>query len=82
VLSCPLYKEYRDQWYRSIANVSQNKWNFFNRSENDIFILLLQGTGDEFQKIIFPLLLPARIPRKQVALLDGGLIKKDMNLIM
>jgi len=53
VLSCPLYKEYRDQLYRSIANVSQNKWNFFNRSENDIFILLLQGTGDEFQKIIF-----------------------------
>ena len=55
VISCPLYKDYRDQLYRSIANVSNEKWTLTNRSEDDIFILLLQGTGDEFERIIFRL---------------------------
>jgi len=55
VLSCPLHQMDRDQLYRSIANVSQNKWDFSKRSEDETFILLLQGTGDEFQRIVFRL---------------------------
>ena len=53
VILCPLYKDLREKCFKSIFDVSGGKWDLKNRPAKEIFILLMSGTGDEYQKIIF-----------------------------
>ena len=53
VLQCPLYKQLRANLFKSILTISGGKWDLVNRPMEESFVLLMQGTGDEHEKIIF-----------------------------
>ena len=53
VLQCPLYDQLRANLFKSICNISGGKWDLKNRPMEESFVLLMQGTGDEHEKIIF-----------------------------
>ena len=52
---CTLYQVERQSLFQNICNVSNNKWNLNSKSPNDQLILLLAGSGDEFEMEIFKL---------------------------
>ena len=52
---CPKYAQLRNNFYQSILNITATKWNFMTRPPDEVFILLMQGTGDQFESIIFRL---------------------------
>ena len=53
VMRCTCYAEFRKNFYGSVLSVSGEKWDFSKRSSDEVFKLIMQGTGDEFEKIIF-----------------------------
>jgi len=53
LLHCPRYNTLRNNLFNSILNVSGDKWDFKNRASQEVFILLMEGTGDQYEKIIF-----------------------------
>ena len=55
LMHCPRYEALRDKFYSSVRFVSGGKWDFRARSSEEGFSVLMQGTGDEFEKIIFRL---------------------------
>ncbi len=52
-MRCTCYAEFRKNFYGSVLSVSGEKWDFSKRSSDEVFKLIMQGTGDEFEKIIF-----------------------------
>ena len=42
--------------YQKISEVTKNKWNLANLTINDKFIILINGTQDEFQNIVYNIL--------------------------
>jgi hypothetical protein len=55
VMECTRYKVLREKFYYCVAKVSGGKWDFAKRSTLEAFVLIMQGTGDEFELIIFKL---------------------------
>ena len=53
LVECDMYKIYRNNLYHKIADISNNKWNLVKLSKQDCFILLVNGTLDEYQNKIF-----------------------------
>ena len=53
LLSCSKYDTLRSSLFASIYTVSGSKWDLASKSEEERLILLLQGTGDEFENRIF-----------------------------
>ena len=53
LLMCSKYHNIRDMFYASINHLSNGKWNFLSRDHNEVFLLLLQGTGDQYEMEIF-----------------------------
>ena len=52
---CPKYLGLREELYSSIARVSGGKWNLETFTDVEKFILLVAGTGDQFEQEIFSL---------------------------
>jgi len=40
-------------FFDSVMNISKGKWNFRTRNADEVLILLLQGTGDDYEMKIF-----------------------------
>ena len=55
-MSCTRYDALRETFFSSIRLVSGGKWDFRVKSSEEGFSVLMQGTGDEFETIIFNLL--------------------------
>ena len=58
VMKCTRYNSFREEFYFSVASASGasgGKWDFSHRSMEEAFVLILQGTGDEFEVKIFRL---------------------------
>ena len=53
VTQCPLYNQFRENLFKSVLHVSGGKWDLKSKPAQEIFILLMQGTGDEYEKIVF-----------------------------
>ena len=53
LMLCPLYKDLRAKFFKTIVVISEGKWNFQNKPVAESFVLLMQGTGDEYERIIF-----------------------------
>ena len=53
LMHCPLYNQLREKCFKSILNISGGKWDLKSRPASESFVLLMQGTGDEHEKIIF-----------------------------
>ena len=53
ILECSNYNDLRNNLFASILAVSRGKWDFTSRSTDECFILLMKGTGDEFEAPIF-----------------------------
>ena len=53
LLFCPKYNDYRTKLYKSMLDVSGGKWDMKNKPSEEVFILLLQGTRDEYEPINF-----------------------------
>ena len=53
LLTCPLYNDLREKFYQNVSNVSNRKWDLKCRSPDESFILLMQGTGDDYEQTIF-----------------------------
>ena len=56
VLHCPIYHDLRIKFYQAVSNISGGKWRFHDRPPDETFILIMQGTGDEHERIIFRIL--------------------------
>ena len=55
LLICPKYQASREKFSQAILDFSGGKWDLKHRSEEDTFLLLMQGTGDENEATIFRL---------------------------
>ena len=55
LLVCPKYATIRDHFFDSVMKISNGKWNFRTRNADEVFILLLQGTCDNYEMGIFNL---------------------------
>jgi len=55
LITCTRYSNYRSELFNQILNVSGGKWNLFNRTVDDRFLLLINGTQDSLQIKIFKL---------------------------
>lgn len=53
VIFCPKYAVLRSKLYQKILEISINKWKLETLSWKDCFILLINGSGDEYQTSIF-----------------------------
>ena len=53
VLECPLYQLHRDDFYYSVKELSEGKWKLDSRPKRETFLLLMAGTGDQFEKMVF-----------------------------
>jgi len=53
VLLCPKYEELRQKLFQKIASISKNKWLLEKHPIKHRFVLLVNGTGDNFQLSIF-----------------------------
>ena len=53
LMLCPLYKDLREKFFKTIVVISEGKWNFQSKPVAESFVLLMQGTGDEYECIIF-----------------------------
>ena len=55
LLYCSKYNLLRTELFQKILQLSNGKWDLKSRSVDDALILLLQGTGDQFESQIFRL---------------------------
>ncbi len=55
LISCNKYNVYRLELFTKILHFSHGKWNMVNYSENDRFLLLINGTQDQYEMGIFGL---------------------------
>jgi hypothetical protein len=62
VMHCPLYKDLRENFFKTIFDISRGKWDFKSRPVAESFVLLMQGTGDQFERTIFQIF-HAYLPR-------------------
>ena len=53
VTQCTHYNELRQKLFQIIFEVSQGKWDLNKIEPKTMFILLMNGTGDEFEQNIF-----------------------------
>jgi hypothetical protein len=53
LICCPKYEQLRNNLYQKILRVTNDKWSLFNLSVKDSFLILINGTGDEFENMIF-----------------------------
>lgn len=53
LILCPKYEDLRKKLYEKIAQISNQKWILENYSVRHRFLLLINGTGDNFQHQIF-----------------------------
>ena len=53
LLDCSKYATFRNHFFDSVMNISKGKWNFRTRNADEVLILLLQGTGDDYEMKIF-----------------------------
>ena len=53
ILSCPRYNSLRQKLFSIILDISQGKWDLEKVDTKDCFLILMNGTGDEFEKTIF-----------------------------
>jgi hypothetical protein len=53
LVDCARYHELRQKFFLSIFNISNGVWDLARRPENECFILLIQGTGDQYENVIF-----------------------------
>ena len=56
LIQCPNYNNLRNELYNKISKVSKNKWKLTNLSNNDAFLILMNGSQDEYQRKIFVIL--------------------------
>jgi len=55
VVQCPRYTQFRMELFEKICNISNSKWDLNRNSIQDRFILLVNGTQDEWELKIFEL---------------------------
>jgi len=55
LLDCKKYQTIRNQFFDMVDQVSFGKWKFSIRNPEETFVLLLQGTGDDYELDIFNL---------------------------
>ena len=55
LLECPKYDRIRKEFFQIVCSKSGGKWDFASRGREEVFVLLLQGTGDEYEKMVFRL---------------------------
>jgi hypothetical protein len=55
VVECVKYKDYRCELFTKILDASNSKWSLTSRSSQDCFLLLMNGTQDQYQMKIFTL---------------------------
>ena len=53
LVECPKYNDIRSQLFKSIFDISHGKWNLSVQIKHDCFILLINGTLDDYQNKIF-----------------------------
>ena len=53
LLDCPRYQDLRNKLFASILEISNGKWELVNRSSEDQFLLLMAGSGDQYESRIF-----------------------------
>ena len=53
VLHCPKYSNLRETLFQKILAVSKGKWNLQNLGGHSSFLILVNGTGDSFQMLVF-----------------------------
>ena len=49
LLKCSKYNNLRTQLFVTILKISNGKWDMADRDSPDVFILLLNGTGDDYE---------------------------------
>src|ERR1700722_7820365 len=53
VVECPKYDQSRKELFEIINSISKHKWTLEKRSLKEQFLLLVNGTGDQFELSIF-----------------------------
>jgi hypothetical protein len=53
VVECPKYDRSRKELFENINSISKHKWTLEKRSFKEQFLLLMNGTGDQFELPIF-----------------------------
>ena len=53
LIRCTKYEMLRQQLFDKIERISNNKWKLKNLNDDDKFIFLLNGSGDQYQMKIY-----------------------------
>ena len=53
VVECPKYDQSRKDLFENIKSISKHKWTLGKRDFQERFLLLVNGTGDQFEFSIF-----------------------------
>ena len=56
LIACPKYEHLRVDLFTKIINVSNGKWNLTNYTDQDRFLLIINGTQDKFNLKVFTLI--------------------------